>query len=120
MKTTRLGRRCFCGGAAALLAIPSVPRAESHLVCNFSVREGWTSNEYLLSSSRPVSAGDPSGVPEALAVVARTLRLHWRLEVRLIQNTDNAFAVRLGNRRIVVADVNFLDRINSMVRTRGA
>lgn len=113
-------RRLVCGGLLGCCLPAARAHAAGLLCCGFSPAAGWSDNARLLAASRPAGGGDRSGIRQVVERVTEALALRTPLEVRLIENTDNAFAVFDGNRRYVVIDVDFLERLNSQVRTRWA
>lgn len=86
--------------------------------CRFSVREGWSNSgpqEYITRQSKP---DDPSGVPQVIHSVEHALSITAPIDVLIARDEDNAFATIAGGRKIIVADVGFLQKVNQFAHTQ--
>lgn len=116
-------RRRLASIFISALATPIVNvRAEStRPFCSYSLRRGWGDTgpqEYITREAR--RNNDPSGVPQVVDGIMKSLSFNVDFGVFLAEGEDNAFATVAGGRKILVVDVDFVDRLNRMVGTQWA
>lgn len=117
-----ISRRQLCSQLLAVATgMPARPAAGARRpFCRFSLATGWSATgprEYVTHQARP---NDPSGVPQAIDEIRRSLAVTARVDVYIAEEEDNAFATVAGGRKIVVVDVGFLEKLNRSAGTEWA
>lgn len=120
-----ISRRCACIGSLAgvfssLAGQTAAQTSRARPICRFSARDGWSASEPASFALRRARSNDPSGLPQVIQRVKSSLSVDVPIDVYITQEEDNAFAMVSNGRRIVGADVDFLQRINSMAGTEWA
>lgn len=98
-------------GGVALLALGA--SAQSRLLCSYSLQGGWSSyapSEYITRRAR---SNDPSGIPQVVSRINGALRIDPNFDVLIAEGEDNAMATTAGGRKVLIIDVEFLERVNS-------
>jgi hypothetical protein len=90
--------------------------------CMYSVQDGWSDDNARVTEyiTRQATANDPSGVPQVVAQIKRALRFSVAFNILIAKDEDNAFATVANGRKILVVDVDFLDKLNRVSSTRWA
>jgi hypothetical protein len=118
-----ISRRCVCGIAAtglfASLGVTAPPAlAKPRPFCRFSLTDGWTDEEPQRYITRRGRKNDPSGVPQVVEEIKKALSIRAEIDVYIAEEEDNAFATVSNGRKIVVADVGFLKKLNQRAGTQ--
>jgi hypothetical protein len=120
-----MNRRDFCCTAAGLisglvtppLAI-SVSRAQGRIpFCRFSLEDGWSADGKMEWITRQATRNDRSGVPQVIREIVRVLKFREPIEVYIAKQENNAFATVAQGRKLIVADVEFLESLNRYAGT---
>lgn len=116
-------RRCACQSAAvglltSFLGATTPANAKVRPFCRFSLTDGWTDTEPQKYITRQGRKNDPSGIPQVVEQIKRTLSIRADIDVYIAEDEDNAFATVANGRKIVVADVGFLQKLNRQAGTQ--
>lgn len=118
---TILGRRlCICGGMAVGLTATAPANCQTRPFCRFSLKEGWSDSgpsEYI---TRQATKNDRSGIPQLARRINEVLSIEARFDIFIAAQEDNAFAAVANGRKILVVDVDFLEKLNRISRTEWA
>jgi len=100
----------------------SLKGASAYPFCMYSLSRGWSDDDSGTGDyiTRHAGLNDRSGVPQVVTQIEHALHFHASFEVLIAEQEDNAFATVAKGRKILVIDVDFLDRLNRMSRTRWA
>lgn len=112
-------RSCLCGVFALGLSARQAT-AQARPFCRFSLIDGWTDtgpSEYITRQAR---ADDRSGIPQLAQRINEVLKISVRFDIFIAEQEDNAFAAVANGRKILVVDVDFLEKLNRMSRTQWA
>lgn len=87
--------------------------------CMYSISRGWSNDdvgteEYI---TRRAGNSDKSGVPQVVDRIERALHFRASFDVFIAQQEDNAFATVTNGRKILVVDVDFLEKVNEITGT---
>jgi SepF-like predicted cell division protein (DUF552 family) len=92
--------------------------------CQFSVDGGWSNKPsagFLNKESsyivRKASLKDKSGIPEIISKIEKSLSISVPIDVYIAEDEDNASATIMNGKKVIIADVDFLDEINSTSKT---
>jgi hypothetical protein len=115
-----ISRRRFWNAVLAGLSIPLFPGVgrAARPFCRFSLGNGWSDvgpSQYITRRAR---RNDPSGVPQVIRRILAALSVRAEVDVLIAEEEDNAFATVANGRRIVVADVHFLEKLNALTGTQ--
>lgn len=113
-------RYLFIGVCILIFSVTGNAQKKALPFCSFSVEGGWSDkppDAYLTRKSeyivRKAKGTDSSGIPQVISRVKRTLDISAPIDIYIAKDENNAFATVSGGRKIIVADVGFLDQINS-------
>lgn len=107
------------GSALALFLILSPDaRAQVQPFCRFSLSDGWSSTEPQSYITRRGRKNDPSGIPQVVDQIKKSLAIQANIDVYIAEEEDNAFATVANGHKIVVADVGFLKKLNRIAGTQ--
>jgi len=115
-----LFREVTCVGLLGLSSRRAQSYSPERPFCRFSLLDGWTATgpaEYITRQAGPT---DESGVPQVINRIRASLSIRPKIEVFIAKDEDNAFATVAGGRKILVADVGFLEKINQIAGTEWA
>jgi len=112
----------------ALLCVPclglsrSAPARTGRPFCMYSLSRGWSNDdtgvhEYI---TRKAGVSDPSGVPQVVDQIQQALSFRAAFDIFLAEQEDNAFATVANGRKILVVDVDFLEKLNHVAKTQWA
>ncbi|GAB3097799.1 M48 family metalloprotease [Lysobacter terrae] len=119
--TISVGRRCLCGAIAALPVLHCVGAAGAVIpFCQFSKEKGWSNSRPREYITRRARKKDPSGIPEVIDKVLRSLDISPAIDVYILKDENNAFATVASGRKIVAFDVDFLQWVNAQAGTEWA
>jgi hypothetical protein len=117
-----LNRRLFCQCmvAGALAPLPGLAMAQRRHrpFCGFSLRQGWHARPKSSFVTHKPKRDDRSGVPQVIEKIYESLSIQPDIELYLAQNEDNAYATVAGGKKIVVVDVDFVERVNLRAKTK--
>lgn len=89
--------------------------------CMYSAERGWSdeqpAREYI---TRRASPNDASGIPQVIAQIKKALRFDATFDILIAEQENNAFATVAAGRKILVVDVDFLEKLNQLTKTRWA
>lgn len=110
-------RACLCGAAAAATSSPAIAQLRSGL-CQYSLNRGWSSSYSGDYIKRRARTNDPSGIPQVVDRIQRSLGFRSDFEILIAENENNAMAVLENGKRFLVIDVDFLDGLNRRTGTQ--
>jgi hypothetical protein len=84
------------------------------------LRDGWTNTGYQEYITHRAGPNDKSGVPQVVAKIREVLSITPTFDILIAEQEDNAMASVAGGRKILVIDVGFLEKLNSIANTRWA
>ena len=88
--------------------------------CLFS-KDGWKNQpptgRYVEYIVRQANKADRSGIPQVVNSIRRALDVRAEFDVYIAKDENNAFATVANGRKILVVDVEFLERINKIAKT---
>jgi hypothetical protein len=111
-------RTCLCCIAAIWPGASAT--ANPRPICSFSMRDGWSDSSEWQYVDRKATSNDDSGIPQVVMRIMRSLSTNADLDIYIAKGEDNAFATVSNNRRVLVVDVGFLQKINRAARTEWA
>ena len=105
-------------GGWATLAAETHPRP----FCRYSLSDGWSGDaprgeEYI---DHKAGSGDRSGVPQVVARIEQCLNFRAAIDVFIAEQEDNASATIANGRKVLVVDVDFLEKIDKLTGTQWA
>lgn len=115
--STRPTRRSVAFGLCSMLVswpgLQSRAAAEG-IFCGFSLTGGWQSRGGTRIIARVAGANDASGVPQVIDRIEKALNVETGIRVLVATSRQgNAFATLSAGRRLIVVDLDFLDRVNA-------
>jgi hypothetical protein len=121
MRPPVLGRRaCLCCGVAAGIAAAPPARAQARPFCRYSLKDGWTDTGPTEYVTRHATGNDRSGIPQLARRINEVLSIQVQFDIFIAEREDNAFAAVAGGRKILVVDVDFLEKLNRKAGTQWA
>lgn len=85
--------------------------------CGYSIEDGWlgfAAREYV---ARRATRKDVSGIPQVIESIEDSFDIAVDFDVLILVDEDNAYATVANGRKVVAADVHFLEHLNSIVGT---
>lgn len=110
-------RRSFLGALICCCASTDFAYAGGVPFCSYSITRGWNRQKDRILARRATD-NDKSGVPQVVARIKETFRFENEIDILIARDReDNAFATVAEGRRLLVADVGFLRRLNRRAGT---
>jgi len=103
-----------------LFALPvAVAMGKDHVppFCHFSLNGGWGDDgrdSYITHEAKP---NDKSGVPQVVKNIEKVFGFNVPIHVMIAAQEDNAYATVAGNKKILIVDVGFLEKVNQYAGT---
>jgi hypothetical protein len=88
------------------------PNQNRRAICSFSITNGYSSEDLRINNPVAARRGDGSGIYEVVQTMKNTLKIDTRFETFLVRNLDNAMAKIQNGRRMLIIDVDFLEKVN--------
>ena len=121
-----VGRREVCLGLLGLgvtsislkMKINGAPSVRPF--CRYSLRDGWNDDSTDTAQYITYKAGpnDRSGVPQVVNRIRQVLSITPAFDIYIAEAENNAYATVSNGRKVLVVDVDFLDKVNRMVGTQ--
>lgn len=115
-------RHACCGIFASTLTGSLLMDKNAHAttlpICSFSLQEGWGAKASAGYVTRRAKANDSSGIPQVVQKIKSKLSINAPIDIYLAEQENNAYAAVANGRKILVFDVDFLEKLDRMARTR--